>query len=378
MTTIRYFETEDAARQFLQSAPRYENSETVHILKGSAAHEVAVGPVHAGVIEPGHFRFQCVGEVVYNLQIFLGYQNRGVEEEICRASGNVARQIALAETCAGDTSIAAALAFSQIMEAADPALREKMTREDRQDRGILLELERLANHVGDIGAMAGDVAFLPTSSYCGRLRGEFLNMTAMICGNRFGRHAIIPGGTRVRIDKRRKERLASWLREAKRDVDNALDLMFEEPTVLERLEGTGTVSKEDAAKLGLVGVARRASDELKGDVLSRELIRRLEIDRACERIAKMLNGEDGEAPHCEETGNSANPWRVISTKTDAWRGDLEHIALVNSDNAIAGYRIVDPSVYNWQGLALAMRGTPIADFPICNKSFNLSYCGVDR
>lgn len=378
MTTIRYFETEDAARQFLESAPRYQNSDRIHILKGSAAHEVAVGPVHAGVIEPGHFRFQCVGEIVYNLQIHLGYQNRGIEDEICHATGNIARQIALAETCAGDTSIAAALAFSQIMEAADCSLHDKLTKDHMRTRFILLELERLANHVGDIGAMAGDVAFLPTSSYCGRLRGEFLNMTALICGNRFGCSAVIPGGMRVTINEEKKEKLSKWLREAKRDVDNALDLMFEEPTVLERLEGTGTVSKEDAASLGLVGVARRASNELKGDVLSRELIRRLEIDRAYQRIESLLDGEDYETPRCEKIGDSANPWRVIGTKTDAWRGELEHIALLNADNKITGYRIVDPSVYNWQGLALAMRNTPIADFPICNKSFNLSYCGVDR
>ena len=140
-----------------------------------------------------------MGEDVYNLQIFLGYQHRGVEEAIVRADGMIPRQIALAETCAGDTSVAAATAFAEIMERAFPDCFPAPTPEALALRRLLIELERNANHTGDLGALAGDVAFLQTQAFCGRIRGEYLNMSALLCGNRFGRGAIIPGGMRVKL-----------------------------------------------------------------------------------------------------------------------------------------------------------------------------------
>src|SRR5262249_33366508 len=145
---------------------------------GEEIHEVAVGPVHAGVIEPGHFRFQCHGEQVFHLEISLGYQHRGAERTL--VGGPNKRTIHTVETVAGDTSIGHTLAYCHVVEA--------LTRSPapiRADalRGVALELERLANHTGDLGALANDVGYLPTASYCGRLRGDFLNMTALICGS---------------------------------------------------------------------------------------------------------------------------------------------------------------------------------------------------
>ena len=379
MTTVRTFGSAADADAFLDSLGGYAEPAAVSPLKGEAAHEVAVGPVHAGVIEPGHFRFQCMGEDVYNLQIFLGYQHRGVEDAIVRADGNRARQIALAETCAGDTSVAAATCFAEICEARDGT---HPTDDDLRLRALLLELERIANHVGDLGALAGDVAFLPTASFCGRLRGEYLNMTALLCGNRFGRHAVVPGGMRVALTDEKKAKLTAWIARAKKDLDGALRLMFEEPTVLERLEGTGVVSKEIAEEIGLVGVARRASVELHGDVLSRAQIRRIEIDEAHARIASLL----GDAASCRVTTITATrPGDAASCRVtaivatiNAWRGPLVHAALFDPDGKLRRYRIVDPSAHNWPGLAYALRGEQISNFPICNKSFNLSYCGTDR
>ena len=151
-------------------------------VEGAEVHEVAVGPVHAGIIEPGHFRFQCHGEQVFHLEIVLGYQHRGVEALL--AGGPDRRSLALAESIAGDTSVGHGLAYVKAVEALSgraPAARAMAL------RGVALELERVANHVGDLGALAGDVGYLPTQSFCGRLRGDFLNMTALLCGNRFGR-----------------------------------------------------------------------------------------------------------------------------------------------------------------------------------------------
>ncbi|HSB64509.1 MAG TPA: NADH-quinone oxidoreductase subunit C, partial [Thermoanaerobaculia bacterium] len=151
-------------------------------VEGDEVHEVAVGPVHAGVIEPGHFRFQCHGEQVFHLEIALGYQHRGVERALM--GGPTKRTLPYVETAAGDTTIGHALAYGQAVEALAGAV---VSAHAHAVRGIALELERLANHVGDLGALAGDIAYLPTASYCGRLRGDFLNMTAELCGSRFGR-----------------------------------------------------------------------------------------------------------------------------------------------------------------------------------------------
>lgn len=385
MTEVKHFETIAEADAFLASLGGYSDPASVSPLKGEAAHEVAVGPVHAGVIEPGHFRFQCLGEDVYNLQIFLGYQRRGVEAEIVRADGCLPRQIALAETCAGDSSVAAATCFAEIIEAFEGL---GLKSGHRNVRSLLLELERIANHAGDLGALAGDVAFLPTASFCGRIRGEYLNMTALICGNRFGRNAIVPGGLRVTLTDEKTARLRPWIARVKKDLDLALRLMFEEPSVCERFDGTGVVPREVAEGCGLVGVARRASVELNGDVLSRARIRRAEIEDAHRKVLALLDGDrleeaggrEGSAPGAGRPASADGrpaPFTVITSTVEAWRGPLVHAAAFENGRMVR-YRIVDPSAHNWQGLAWALRGEQISNFPICNKSFNLSYCGTDR
>lgn len=362
-------------------------------VEGEEIHEVAVGPVHAGVIEPGHFRFQCHGEHVFHLEISLGYQHRGAERTL--VGGPNKRTIHTIETVAGDTSIGHALAYCQTVEGLSgceaPHRAESL-------RGIMLELERLANHTGDLGALANDVAFLPTASYCGRLRGDFLNLSALICGSRFGRGMVRPGGVVFDLDDQRTQQARERLETAIRDVTNAAELMFNAASVQARFEETGVVPRETAIALGLVGPSARAcgvecdvrrdfptgvfrstsvpiSIVPDGDVYSRAFVRWLEIQRSVE----FIRGQLAALPEGPIRAGIATlpPDQLAVSLVEGWRGEICHVAVTDSQGKFSRYEIVDPSFHNWTGLAMALRDQQISDFPLCNKSFNLSYCGHD-
>ncbi len=360
---------------------------------GDEVHEVAVGPVHAGIIEPGHFRFQCHGEEVFHLEISLGFQHRGIERRL--VGGHDTRVMALMEVVAGDTTIGHGLAHCMVMEALGQA---KVAPRPQVLRGIALELERLANHTGDLGAIAGDVGYLPTSSFCGRIRGDILNMTAVLCGSRFGRGLLAPGGTRFDLTPDQCGDLLDRLRAVRRDLTDAVELMRNTPSVMARLEGIGQVERELALELGLVGPAARASGIKRdvridhpfgiyrmthlpvatgfhGDVCARATVRWQEAEKSLDFVEEQLQ----QIPAGTHRGELAPPpaHHLAVALTEGWRGEVCHVALTDADGRFARYKIVDPSFHNWQGLAMALRGQQISDFPLCNKSFNLSYCGVD-
>jgi len=360
---------------------------------GDEIHEVAVGPVHAGVIEPGHFRFQCHGENVFSLEIELGFQHRGIERQL--AGGPDKRSLHFAETLSGDTSVAHATAYCQVLEglaSVEPTLRAQTI------RAIGMELERLANHTGDLGALALDVGFLPTASFCGRLRGDWLNSTALICGNRFGRSLVRPGGVRFDIDQPMIDEIGQRVESAFRDVTGAAELLWNTPTVMARYEGCGHVPRQVADDLGLVGMAARAcgidrdarrdfpsgiyrfnqipvSTWHTGDVFARAYVRWLEIQRSVRFIRDQLRS----LPKTDlqrDVGGLKTDSLVVSM-TEGWRGEICHVAITGADGQFTHYKVVDPSFHNWIGLAMALRNQEISDFPVNNKSFNLSYCGHD-
>ncbi|MBQ4567313.1 MAG: NADH-quinone oxidoreductase subunit C [Desulfovibrio sp.] len=363
-------------------------------VEGEQVHEVAVGPVHAGIIEPGHFRFQCYGEEVLHLEIALGYQHRGLEAQLLRSSV----RLPLAECIAGDSTIAHATAHCVLWERLSglmPGQRAQILRR------IALELERLANHCGDLGAIAGDTGFLPTSSWNGRIRGDFLNITASLCGNRFGRTMLTYGGVRHDADSNLCHEMLERVRMAGRDVRGAVDIMLESPGVLDRLEHTGSLTARQAQDLGLVGVPARAcglavdarvfsplSDlphqeapcvEDSGDVLARSRVRSRELDASLHLVQEDLERLAG-CPSEEiaaHTEPHLPPNRLAVAQVEGWRGEVCHLAATDNKGDLLLYKVIDPSFHNWPGLALALRGQQISDFPLCNKSFNLSYCGHD-
>jgi Ni,Fe-hydrogenase III large subunit len=360
---------------------------------GREVHEVAVGPVHAGIIEPGHFRFQCAGEEVLHLEIALGYQHRGVERAL--PGGPHRTTMTQMETVSGDTTIAHATAYATVVEAlagAEAPLRTQWL------RAVALELERLANHAGDLGALANDGAFLPTAAACGKIRGDFLNLTALICGNRFGRGLVRPGGSGHDLEPERAERLRALLAVALADTEQALGWLWDAASVRARFENVGVVFRPQASEIGLVGPAARACGLVRdvrydhpagwyrfaqapvvvwpgGDVFARARVRSLEIQRSGEFVHEQLTA----APDADagDTLTRPAPDTLAVALVEGWRGEVCHVALTDAAGRFRRYKITDPSFHNWSGVALAMRGTAISDFPICNKSFNLSYCGFD-
>ena len=362
-------------------------------VEGGEVHEVAVGPVHAGVIEPGHFRFQAHGENILFLEVMHGYQHRGVERLLETVAAS--RAVLVAESIAGDTVIGHTGAYCGAIEA---LARARKTPRAQSIRGIALELERLANHVGDLGGIAGDVAYQPAAAFFGRMRGDCLNMLMTLSGNRYGRGLVRPGGVGFDLTAPMVAEMQDRLEQLREELQQVAALMFASASVQARLEGVGVVSRTQALELGLVGPVARSCEVARdvrhdhpygifrfaqipvstawaGDVYARTLVRWLEVGRSLEFVLEQLAAlprGDLRVP-----SGSLRPAELVVAMQEGWRGEIAHIIVTNDIGDLRRYKVTDPSFHNWGAVPHALADNLISDFPLCNKSFNLSYAGHD-
>ncbi len=374
------------------------NNYPFYTIEGHSVHEVNVGPIHAGIIEPGAFRFQCNGEEILHLEIVLGYQHRGLER-LMRESASGFRRCLLAEGIAGDSTIAHTTAYVQSLE----NLLEFSDRGLDRDRLIALELERIAMHLADTGALCMDVGYQLGQVACEALRTIVINTTQLWCGNRFGRALIRPFGTNYPLMAELAVQVIDNVKEVRRRYDEVCRDVFSSPSVLARFEECGTVSRQQMFRIGGVGMAARASGlvrdlrtthpwgvwesmiehtpvvEESGDVQARAMVRSREVLQSADYITKLLyTFLDEDSVSCEPEFDRALPAEMLSVSlVEGWRGEICHVALTGAGGELAHYKIKDPSFHNWYALSLAVRGLGISDFPVNNKSFNLSYCGFD-
>ena len=383
---VRY---EGARQQLMHTHPFF-------VLRGQQVHEVGVGPIHAGVIEPGHFRFMCHGEQVLHLEIQLGYQHRGVEALLLQRPPLALTP--LVETIAGDSSIAYAWSYCNALEALGGV---QVSEGAEQVRGVALELERIAMHLSALTGLATDIAFLQGGATLGRLRTAIINATLRICGSRFGRGWLRPGGVRHGITGALRQDLLDTLAAFARDAAQVHDLMLGARSVQARFQGVGVVGTQVAQDLGLVGLVARASGlamdartsqpgrlyaghpvpvltQATGDCWARMQLRMREIDASTAWIQHLLQGpvEGLAAPSLRVPGPLAPQGLCVSVQ-EGFRGPVVQVLETAADGSLLHCKVQDPSMLNWFGLAWAVRNNEISDFPICNKSFDLSYCGND-
>jgi Ni,Fe-hydrogenase III large subunit len=361
-------------------------------VQGAGVEEIPVGPVHAGIIEPGHFRFQAVGEDILRLEERLGYVHKGIEKI---AVGRDPRALArLAGRVSGDTTVAHAWAACMAMEQAAgvtvPARANRL-------RAVLLECERVANHLGDIGAICNDVAFTFAYFQFSRMRERWLRGHGRVFGHRLLMDRVIPGGVSTDMDDAGAGALREGVAALRRDLLGILPILDDHPSLEDRLIGTGVLPRDAADRLGALGYVGRASgmdrdvrrdtphapyDEITvkvpvlsgGDVAARLKIRIEEIHAALVLVEQCLAALPG--------GDIQVPWPAHGAGegvgiVEGWRG--ETLAYVRFDGAgrIARYFPRDPSWFSWPALEELIKGNIVPEFPVCNKSVNASYSGHD-
>jgi Ni,Fe-hydrogenase III large subunit len=373
------------------SPPAYDFLQSI----GEGLHRIPVGPVHAGIIEPGHFRFTANGETIVRLEERLGYAHKGVEGLM--AGAPVERAAKLAARCSGDSTVAYSLAFSRAVEA---ALGVEAPARALWVRALMAELERLANHLGDIGAICNDAAFALMLAHCGVLRERVLRACFTCFGHRLMMDAIVPGGLSLDFAEDGPEVLRGLVATIRLALPQLVELYDETASLQDRTVGSGVLKPELARRFACGGFVGRASgrsfdarrdlayppyDQLlfevpvlqEGDVNARVWIRIREAEQSLELIEQILTSAPaGKQIRTGLRATEAGAGEGLAL-VEGFRGDILAWVRMAPDGIVERCHLRDPSWFQWPVLEAAIEGNIVADFPLCNKSFNCSYSGHD-
>ena len=362
-------------------------------VEGDSLHQIPVGPVHAGIIEPGHFRFTANGETVVRLEARLGYVHKGIDGLMQGAE--IGRAAKLAGRVSGDSTVAYATAFAQAVEA---AVGIEAPRRALWLRALMLELERIANHLGDIGAICNDASFAIMLAHCGILRERVLRAAAAAFGHRLMMDRVVPGGAAVDLSPEGAGQIRALLVEIRARFPALVALYDDTTSLQDRTVGTGTLSAALARQFGAGGFVGRASGRafdarnlasalpyaalgfqaatrVEGDVNARLWVRVDEVTQSLLLIERLLDGLPAGAiatplPPIGEAGEGI-------ALVEGFRGDVLAWVRLGADGRVARAHLRDPSWFQWPLLEAVIEGNIVADFPLCNKSFNCSYSGHD-
>lgn len=359
--------------------------------EGESLHQIPVGPVHAGIIEPGHFRFAANGETVVRLEERLGYVHKGIEDLM--AGADLDRAAKIAGRTSGDSMVAYAFTFARAVEA---ALEVEVPPRAQWLRALMAELERLANHFGDIGAICNDAAFVLMHAHCGVLRERVLRACDTCFGHRLIRDGVVPGGVTVDLEQEGRTALDALIGNIRRRFPALVDLYDNTASLLDRTVATATLTPALARQYGAGGYVGRGSgrafdarrrpgyppyDSLdfevpvlrEGDVNARVWIRIREVEQSLLLIEQIL-ARLPESPLRAELPRKAGEGMAL---VEGFRGDILAWVRLDRDRKVLRCHLRDPSWFQWPLIEAAIEGNIVADFPLCNKSFNCSYSGHD-
>ncbi|HKT34748.1 MAG TPA: NADH-quinone oxidoreductase subunit C [Nitrospira sp.] len=363
-------------------------------IEGEGVFEVPVGPIHAGIIEPGHFRFSVAGEPIMQLEIRHFWKHRGIEKLFEQQTLTTA--LPLAERVSGDTTLGHGLAYC---EAVEKLLHLEVPRRARYLRSLFLELERLHNHLGDVGAICNDTAYTLAHAHCSRMKEQVMQLNDQLTGSRFLRGALIIGGVSNDVSAIQRSELVDVLEAIEKDFAELESIIFANASLTDRLETTGVLTERTAWDHGVLGVVGRASgmdqdvrrdrpfaayDELTvntvlyryGDVRARLRVRMDEIHESI-RLIREIRHKIPQGPIIVASNRTPQPGQWALSAVEGWRGEILYVVMAGENGRVHRCKVRDPSFVNWPAIQWAVVGNIIPDFPLINKSFNLSYAGND-